>query len=40
MWPRGVVKIGPLLVVGGPIAGWTADQLLGQILIVMLGTFC
>ena len=38
MWPW-VMKIAPFLIVGGAIGGWTADQLPGQILIVMLGTF-
>jgi uncharacterized membrane protein YfcA len=38
MWPW-VIKKAPFLVVGGAIGGWTADQLPGQILIVMLGTF-
>ncbi len=34
-----VIKMGPFLVLGGAIGGWTADQLPGQILVVMLGTF-
>jgi len=38
MWPW-VIKMAPFLIVGGAIGGWTADQLPGQILIVMLGTF-
>ncbi len=38
MWPW-VIKMGPFLILGGVIGGWTADQLPGQILIVMLGTF-
>ena len=38
MWPW-VIKMAPFLIAGGAIGGWTADQLPGQILIVMLGTF-
>ena len=38
MWPW-VIRMGPFLIGGGLIGGWTADQLPGHILIVILGTF-
>ncbi len=38
MWPW-VICMGPFLVAGGVIGGWTADQLPGHILIVILATF-
>ena len=38
IWPW-VVCMGPFLIVGGLIGGWTANQLPGHILIVILGTF-
>ena len=38
MWPW-VIRMGPFLIGGGLIGGWTADQLPGHILIVILGAF-
>lgn len=39
MWPC-VTCMGRFLIIGGVIGGWTADQLLGNILIGIFGTFC
>lgn len=38
MWPW-VKRLTPFLIVGGLLGGWTADQLPGEVLTVMLGTF-
>lgn len=38
MWPW-VFRFAPFLIAGGLLGGWTADQLPGEVLTIMLGTF-
>ncbi len=38
MWPW-VIRLAPFLIAGGLLGGWTADQLPGDVLTIMLGTF-